>query len=470
MKALKKIFDINKISTLFFYSSIVAFIISFNFAHNQSGGWTQQFLPDLDGKPLKDITFTDSLTGYALIGYSNDDSNYILKTTNSGDNWSVSRFETNRINKISFLNSDTGFACGSDGLNAYMIKTTNGGFNWNTMNTSSTGWNITEMFVLNVDSIWTCESELYFYLRRTTNGGITWTNQFDQTSQLKKVYMYNGRIGFMCESSKLFKTTNSGNNWNHIPGANGFRDIYFIDSLNGWKANQIINDSSFKKTKDGGINWYSQRMPSGGYISSSSGINEFSNINKDTIWGSGGLLRFPNNSLRGILYFSSNGGNNWIYQIPDTNFKIPNFLSIIFIEKFFGWGYSTFLNQTGSIVSQGIHTKVGGDTTFITSVNQVLNKIPNNFNLYQNFPNPFNPKTTISYNLDKRSFVEIKIYNILGKEIVTLVNQSQNSGFYKIEFNSKEELTVAELNSGIYFYSLILDGNLVDTKKMILLK
>ena len=83
--------------------------------------------------------------------------------------------------------------------------------------------------------------------------------------------------------------------------------------------------------------------------------------------------------------------------------------------------------------------------------------------LFQNYPNPFNPSTTIKYQIPKLNFVTLKIYDVLGNEITTLVNEKKPIGNYEIEFNAPE------LPSGIYFYSLQA-GNYVDTKKMILLK
>ena len=86
-----------------------------------------------------------------------------------------------------------------------------------------------------------------------------------------------------------------------------------------------------------------------------------------------------------------------------------------------------------------------------------------NFLLFQNFPNPFNPSTTILYSIPKESFVTIKVYNNLGKEIATLVNKRKAKGNYAIDFNSRN------LSSGIYFYQL-KTGEYISTKKMILLK
>jgi len=91
------------------------------------------------------------------------------------------------------------------------------------------------------------------------------------------------------------------------------------------------------------------------------------------------------------------------------------------------------------------------------------NEIVKDYELKQNYPNPFNPNTTIEYNLKSSSEVKVIIYDILGKEVSTLVNEKQNIGKYKLNLNG------TGLSSGTYFYSLIVD-DLAETKKMILVK
>jgi 5-hydroxyisourate hydrolase-like protein (transthyretin family) len=81
----------------------------------------------------------------------------------------------------------------------------------------------------------------------------------------------------------------------------------------------------------------------------------------------------------------------------------------------------------------------------------------------QNFPNPFNPVTTITYEIPERSIVTIKIYGVLGNEITTLVNEEKSAGRYEILFNAEN------LPSGIYFYRLQA-GDYIETKKMVLMK
>jgi hypothetical protein len=91
--------------------------------------------------------------------------------------------------------------------------------------------------------------------------------------------------------------------------------------------------------------------------------------------------------------------------------------------------------------------------------------LPKNFSLYQNFPNPFNPTTLITYQLPKKSFVRLEVYNLLGTKIATLVNETQDAGTYNAVFAGSEY----NLASGIYFYKLST-GNFIAVKKMTYLK
>jgi len=90
-------------------------------------------------------------------------------------------------------------------------------------------------------------------------------------------------------------------------------------------------------------------------------------------------------------------------------------------------------------------------------------KIPNGINLEQNYPNPFNPVTKITYTIPELSFITLKVYNVLGKEISSLVNEEKEAGKYSVEFNA------TNLPSGVYFYQLRA-GSFIKTKKMILLR
>ncbi|MBK8982996.1 MAG: T9SS type A sorting domain-containing protein [Ignavibacteria bacterium] len=94
----------------------------------------------------------------------------------------------------------------------------------------------------------------------------------------------------------------------------------------------------------------------------------------------------------------------------------------------------------------------------------------NNSILFQNYPNPFNPSTSIKYNLSSSGIVSVKIYDIAGKEIINLLNEFQISGSHTINFDNDKTGNKVNFSSGIYFYSLLLNGNIIGTKRMFLIK
>jgi hypothetical protein len=89
--------------------------------------------------------------------------------------------------------------------------------------------------------------------------------------------------------------------------------------------------------------------------------------------------------------------------------------------------------------------------------------IPEQYKLHQNYPNPFNPVTKIGFDIPKTGFVNIVVYNLLGKEVGTIVNQQLNAGSYSVDFNGEK------LSSGTYFYRL-QSGDFTDTKRMLMIK
>ena len=96
-------------------------------------------------------------------------------------------------------------------------------------------------------------------------------------------------------------------------------------------------------------------------------------------------------------------------------------------------------------------------------VRENVTQVPDNYSLSQNFPNPFNPSTTIKYAVPKSGLVNLKVYDIMGREVSELVNGFRSAGFYLVDFNA------GKLSSGIYYYKLVSD-NFTDVKKMILIK
>jgi len=158
------------------------------------------------------------------------------------------------------------------------------------------------------------------------------------------------------------------------------------------------------------------------------------------------------------------GFDGKVYITSESTFLCASSnLSTIFSETING------LNTSGcSIGPNNVLAVCGNGTTlkvYKTSVTSVFNQqiSANNFSLKQNYPNPFNPNTTIKYELSKSNIVLLKIYDILGNELKTLVNGRQNAGSYSISFDG------SGFTSGTYFYKLTA-GDFTETKKMILNK
>jgi hypothetical protein len=152
----------------------------------------------------------------------------------------------------------------------------------------------------------------------------------------------------------------------------------------------------------------------------------------------------------GIIYKSTNSGSNWLQQNSPSNGFRNDFW---FANDSLGW-----CSGGGGHIYK---TTNGG--TYV-GIEPVSNIIPNEFKLYQNYPNPFNPKTIIRFQINRLSVIKLSIYDINGKRISDLVNRKLNAGTYETEFVG------TELSSGLYFYVLVVNGEIADTKKMIMIK
>ena len=185
------------------------------------------------------------------------------------------------------------------------------------------------------------------------------------------------------------------------------------------------------------------------------------------------LLAFTasiNNSEVQLLWSTASELNNQGFEIERSINNVDNFVTIGFVE---GKSSSTEINYYSFSDQPGLSgpnklfyrlKQVDFDGTFAYSdVVQVTYDVPTAFVINQNFPNPFNPSTRITYFLPKESFVSIKIYDFLGREVKTLVNDFLSTGSYEIVFDA------SDMTSGTYFYTMVA-GNYSSTKKMLLLK
>lgn len=172
--------------------------------------------------------------------------------------------------------------------------------------------------------------------------------------------------------------------------------------------------------------------------------------------------------ISGIRSYYSTGIEPWYYfiswangtplQYPESWFWITHGENVMALtyEDMYQCPLTGNFDITAKALVRGVMDYMG----IVTDVDDNIVELPGDFELYQNFPNPFNPGTVISYQLSVNSNVTIKIYDILGNEVATLVNEEKQAGVHQVSFNAKN------LSSGVYFYR-INAGNYSQTKKMI---
>jgi Secretion system C-terminal sorting domain len=149
------------------------------------------------------------------------------------------------------------------------------------------------------------------------------------------------------------------------------------------------------------------------------------------------------------IYVGTNDGVSWAEE--NSGLVQNSYLTnLIFDDAGFLYGTTYYY---------GIFKSVHSTLTSVGNSNDIVL----NYTLGQNYPNPFNPSTTISFSISKSEDVKITVYDIAGKEIEVLLNESKLSGNYEINFNAKH------LSSGIYFYK-IQAGKFTQTKRMLLIK
>ncbi len=175
------------------------------------------------------------------------------------------------------------------------------------------------------------------------------------------------------------------------------------------------------------------------------------------------------NPLAGALVFANDANQQtFSFGVTDMNgnYTISGLVPGSYSVNSDSYGYSSAQSSTVSVDYSTAYSTSASFTLTPESVTAVKDQQPNiisGFKLNQNYPNPFNPTTIISYQIPSDSKVVLKVYNILGDEVATLVNGNKAAGSYSVQFNA------SNLASGVYFYQ-IKAGNFVDTKKLVLLK
>ena len=432
--------NIKLLHTRLFLSAVVMLVFFTGSVFAQSNGWVQQ--TSGTNVNLEDIQFIDANNGWA-VGWDNT----ILKTTDGGQTWVTKRSIVKGpfIYGVYFWDANKGWAAEDNGS---ILSTTDGGETWSEKSTSAPY--LIDFDFVDANNGWAFGG--LGAILHTTDGGTHWTSQ--NTKQGNDFYagkFFNAdtgvAVGYL---GRCIRTTDGGNTWQQTSSylAESFDDLSFINSTEGWAVGPLDTNTVIAHTTDGGQNWIKQKQLNG------MNLDGIFFIDSQNGWASGGATGI-NRIQHGVILHTTDGGTSW----EQSNFYFSNFYNLkafSFIDANTGW----IVGDAGII----LHTTNGG----VASVKEITgNALPKQFVLRQNYPNPFNPSTTIEFSIPKQSFVTLKVYDLLGREIATLVNKELMSGSYKTEFNASS--AKSKLASGIYLYRLNADGN-VQTKKLMLMK
>jgi hypothetical protein len=166
------------------------------------------------------------------------------------------------------------------------------------------------------------------------------------------------------------------------------------------------------------------------------------------IYDSAGVIK---DTLKGVT------GNRGVWKLPNGNYLTTNSTGIYEIDDTTGALLRTI------VPGLGFHSISVFDPNMITGVNEVKGEMPSGYNLYNNYPNPFNPSTNLKFDIPENSFVNISVYDAAGRKVAELVNSTLQSGVYTAKWDA------GDFQSGIYF-AKITAGGFVKTVKMMLIK
>lgn len=374
-----------------------------------------------------------------------------LKSTNAGASWKGSYIRANNVAPnildMHFVDENIGYASHSYGL---VTKTTDGGETWAAVipDTISVTVNHNGVFFLNENYGFTVGrlASNFDMINKTTDGGSTWQQTTNiVSSTLRSIAFVNENTGIAVgEKLKSIYTSDGGTTWNvsifeTLPPGTAephLRKVTFKDNLNA----TAVGESLILNSTNAGATW------------NYADVNELSETLTDvdfkdaqTGWAVGTKTSSPK---KVALYKTTDGGLNWTDHVDTLIFPGSETVYGVSIHNDFVW----ICGSPSNIFTDEPVTSVTPESG-----------LPIQMGLGQNYPNPFNPATKISFTLSQASMITIKVYDILGREIKSLIQEFRSAGEHVIEFDAKG------LSSGIYLYVLRTESGML-SKKMTLMK
>lgn len=375
----------------------------------------------------------------------------ILRSSNGGVNWAViapSPTSAASFYSIDMVNNNTGFICGNKSA---VYKTTTGGLSWDSLVIPNMPPNLilSKVDFVNVMTGWifsryTTGNDSTIF--KTTNGGQNWFKQKLNvtTSSENSIYaacMLDENNGWLVNTRpRPWKTTNGGLTWDSTKLSDNYLagylyDIKMLNANTGYCVGS--NNRVYKTTNGGATPWISTGFSSSTVITLYS--CEVFSPSECIVMGT-----------YGTAYYTSDGGITWINK--NLGGSIDDISGSCLVN---GTVYAVTLLTSGVFKNSNVFTGI----TFHRRDN-----LPDNFILYQNFPNPFNSSTTIAFELRQSGYTEILVYDVSGKLVDVLLSTQLYAGSYQFRWTGEK------LASGIYLYQLRINGENYSVRKMILLK
>jgi len=439
----------------------------------------------LPAADLRSLQMFDATNGYAV-----GSSGKVWKTTDGGHSFEVYAGATTiqAFNDVNFYNTQYGMVAGNGGQ---VWKTTDSGNSWVTISNlgNTTGQNSIAM----IDSI-TALVAGSSIINKTTDGGTTWTpiTPGVPLGPMSRIRMQSQSVGYMIggsgtsQTGYVFKTTNAGNTWTNMNFPFSTTMLYNIAFRSDSEYVVVGYSGGVFHTKNDGGTWTQINLGLLNVVQSQ--VIGAAFIGPDTVivGGNGSsvvkialepivpveltsLSASVNPDNISIIWTTATELNNRGFDVERKLASSNNWEVVGFVE---GSGTTTesksYVYQDYDVVTGQYNYRIkqidfDGNMTYYNLAETVVFGAPDRFELSQNYPNPFNPNTTISFSIPQKSDVSVKIYDILGNEVTTLVNETREAGRYNVNFNA------SNYSSGVYFYT-IKAGNFNETKKMTLLK
>ncbi len=423
------------------------------------GGLTWQ---KISSSPSKFLHFFDENSGWVGFARTSDGGRTIIPA--------ITEFTGASLEDVDFIDHQTGWVVGllqRPGIvEGIIAKSSDGGATWQPQKIMS-GYDLDGIYAVNNQLIWAVGSGVL----KSEDGGINWIEQQVPAGSYSKVQFVNDSAGWIVGST-ILHTTDGGATWQEQGVgvvAAGIGGLAFVNESKGW----VVNGSIYH-TDDGGETWSQQSTNGAGVIfflneqiGWAAGRNLFRTSDGGQTWieSDGGetilatALHFTD-AMHGLAFgfdgplFTEDGGATWKKLLHITTNVISD---IDFVGEQIGW----LVGGWGSI----LHTQTG--ITHVESSPAMTDELT--FILHHNYPNPFNPRTTILFETRSPGHVHLSIFDILGRKIKTLIRKQLSPGLHESAWDGTDASGV-QVASGIYFYRLQVDNGTVATNKMLLIR